>query len=138
GLLEAGVLPARDRQIADNLQAVAAARCPTRDRAQHHLGHEADQPLYLEDMQPAGARRIDPLGRLALGILVPVLVADALIASGAERPPAVLRRMPVAGEDHAADIRAHARVIERAIQLVDPLWPERVPHLGPVERHPPG
>jgi len=29
-------------------------------------------------------------------------------------------------------------VIERPIQLVDGAWPERIAHLGPVERHPHG
>ena len=39
-----------------------------------------------------------------LGVLVAVPAADALVAAGAERPAAVARRRPVAGEQHAADV----------------------------------
>ena len=39
---------------------------------------------------------------------------------------------------HAADVGAHARVVERDVQLVDRARPERVAHLRPVERDPHG
>ena len=47
-----------------------------------------------------------------VGVLVAVAAPDALIAAGAEGPAAVLRRRPVAGEQHAADVAGHAGVVE--------------------------
>ena len=52
----------------------------------------------------------------------------------AERPAAVFRRRAVAGEQDAADVGRHAGVIERGVQLVDRVRPERVADLGPIER----
>ena len=118
------------------MQAVAAARRPARHDADDDLRHEPDQALHLEDVQPAGARRVDRLRRVALGVAVPVAAADALVAAGAERPASVARRRAVAGDEHAPDVGAHARVVERTVELVDRLRPERVTHLGPVERDP--
>ena len=73
-----------------------------------------------------------PPGRAGL-VLVAEAAADALVAAGAEGPLAVLRARAVAGEEHAADVRRHARVLERAQQLVDGVRAERVEHVGPVE-----
>ena len=67
-------------------------------------------------------------------MLVAVLAAHPLVAAGAERPAAVLRAGAVAGEEHAADVGGQPGVLERGDQLVDGLRPERVAHLGPVER----
>src|SRR5699024_5956760 len=89
--------------------------------------------LHLEDVQATGARRIDLLGGLATGIAVAVPPADALIAARTERPAAVLRAGTVTGEDDRGDVRAHARMIEGAVQLVHRGRPERVAPLGPVE-----
>src|SRR5271154_6847235 len=58
-LLEPGVLPAGQSQVARRVQAVAAAGCPPIDQADDDLGHEADQPLDFEDVQPAGARYVN-------------------------------------------------------------------------------
>ena len=133
GLLEAGVLGARQGQVAHDVQAVPAARRPPRHDADHDLGHEPDQPLALEDVQAAGASRIDRVRRLSFGVLVAVLAADALIAAAAERPSAILRRRAVAGEQHAADVGRHARVVERGVELVDGVRAEGVADLRPVE-----
>ena len=59
GLLEAGVLGAGQRQVAHDVQAVPAAGRPARHDADHDLGHEPDQPLHLEDVQPPGPSRLD-------------------------------------------------------------------------------
>src|SRR3712207_7807900 len=56
-----------------------------------------------------------------------------LFRSGGEGPAAVLGARPVAGEQHDADPRVLARVVERAVELVDRLRPERVADLGTVE-----
>ena len=119
GLLEAGVLRAGDREVGDDVQAVPAAGRPARHHADHDLGHEPDEPLHLEDVQPTGAPGLDRVGGVALGVLVAVLAADALVAAAAERPAAVLRRRSVAGEQHAADVGAHPGVVERGVELVD-------------------
>ena len=49
-------------------------------------------------------------GALAFGVPVTVLAPNPLVAARAKRPPAVLRRRPVAGEQHAA----RRRVVMRA------------------------
>ena len=54
GLLEPGVLAAGQRQVAHHVQAVPAAGGPAVDQADDRLRHEPDQPLHLEDVQPAG------------------------------------------------------------------------------------
>ena len=134
GLLEPGVLGAGEREVAHHVQAVPAARRPARDDADDHLRHEPDQALHLEDVQSTGAAGIDRSAVVALGVLVAVLAADALVAARAERPAAVLRRRAVAGEQDASDVGRHAGVIERAVQLVDGVRAERVADLRPVER----
>ena len=49
------------------------------------------------------------------------------------QPPSFGAR-PVAGEQHDADARVLARVVERAVELVDRVRTEGVAHLRPVER----
>jgi hypothetical protein len=113
---------------------VAAARGPAGYDADDDLGHEADDALHLEDVQAPGSL-VGPRARRRV-VLVPVSSADALVAAAAEGPAAVLRARSVAGEQHHADAGVHAGVIECAGELVDRLGPERVAHLGPVERDP--
>ena len=131
-LLEDGVLLARERQVTHHVQAVPAAHGPARHHGDDHLGHEADQPLHLEDVKPAQAARVGLAGLVAL-VLVAVLAADALVSARAEGPPAVLGRGPVAGDEHAAHVGGHARMVERGVQLVHGPGAEGVAHLGPVE-----
>ena len=118
------------------MQAVPAAGRPPVDQADDDLGHEPDEPLHLQDVQPPGARRIDGLGGFTRGVLVAAAAADALIATGAERPAAVLGGGPVAGQQHHADVGRHPGMVEGAVQLVDGVRAKSVAHLGPVERHP--
>src|SRR4051794_15849812 len=127
GLLEPGVLGAGQRQVGDDVQAVPPSGGPARDDADDHLGHEPDQPLHLQDVQPAAG---------VLTVLVPVPAPHPLITAGAERPAAVLRAGAVAGEQHAADVGGQPGVLEDGQQLVDGLRTERVAHLGPVEGDP--
>ncbi len=133
GLLEACMLGRRQRQVADDVQAVPASDGPPGDDGDHDLGHDANQPLHLEDVQPAGAGRIDGVARLAGGVLVPGSPADPLVPARAECPAAIARRRSVTGEQYAADIGCHSRVVERAVQLVDGVRAERVAHLGPIK-----
>ena len=68
------------------MQAVPAARCPSGDQADHHLGHKPDEPLYLEDVQPPRPRWVDSLGCLTGGVLITAAPTNALIPTRAERP----------------------------------------------------
>src|SRR5665647_1870011 len=136
GLLEAAVLAAGDGQVGDHVQRVPATRGPAVDDRDDHLGHGADQPLHLQDVQPPRAGGVDRVRGVPLGIPVPVPAPDPLVAAGAERPAAVARARPVAGEQDGPDVGAHPRVVEHPVQLVDRVRAEGVAHLGPVERHP--
>ena len=139
GLLEAGVLAAGQRQVADDVQAVAAAGRPAVDHADDDLGHEADQPLALQDVQPAELGLVDGVGASRpVGVLVAGAAADPLVAAGAEGPLAVLLAGAVAGEEDAAHVAGRARVLEDPQQLVDGVRPEGVEHVGPVEGDPDG
>ena len=139
GLLEPGVLAAGEGQVAHHVQRVPATGCPAVDQADDGLGHEPDQSLHLEDVQPTGPRRVHRLGGVAGGVLVAAAAADALIAAGAERPAGRARRLAlargraVAGEQDDPDVGGAPGVVEDAVELVDGVRPERVAHLRPVE-----
>ena len=141
GLLEPAVLGAGEGQVADHVQGVPTAGRPAVDHADHDLGHEPDQPLALQDVQPAELGLVDvsrqarPPRRAGL-VQVARPAADPLVAAGAEGPLAVLLARAVAGEQDAADVARRARVLEDAQQLVDRVRPERVEHVGAVERDP--
>ena len=112
---------------------MAAARRPAGDHRDDPLGHEPDETLALQDVEPAGPGRVDRVGRLAAGVLVAGAAPDALVAAGAEGPAAVLRAGAVAGDEDAADVARRAGVVEGPVQLVDRVGPEGVPDLGAVE-----
>src|SRR5690606_571719 len=138
-LLETRMLAARDREVAHDVQRVAAARRPPGHERDDDLRHEADEALHLEDVQASRSHswlRSPRSGRLetSIAVLVPAAPADALVAARAERPAAVLRDGAVAGEQHDADARILARVVEGAREFVDRLRTEGVAHLRPVER----
>src|SRR4029079_19372290 len=82
GLLAPGVLGAGQGEVADDVQAVPAAGRPAGDDADDDLGHEADQPLRLQDAQPAELGLVDRGRGLALGVLVAGAAADPLVAAG--------------------------------------------------------
>ncbi len=86
GLLELAVLATGDRQVAHHVQAVPAADRPAIHHGDHDLGHEANQPLTLENVQTSEATEIGSAGSAL--VLVAVLAADALITAGAKRPAA--------------------------------------------------
>src|SRR5262245_56052788 len=98
-------------QVAHDMEAVAPAGGPSRHDTDDDLGHEPDEPLHLEDVEPPGTARIDRLRRLTLGIAVTVGPSDPLVPSRAEGPAAVSGRRPVAGEQHTAHPGTHPSVI---------------------------
>ena len=133
GLLEDGVFTRGDREITYDVQTVTSSDSPARNNGNHDLGHEPDEPLDFEYVEPAEARLIRLTGPL---ILIPVRASDPLIAAGAERPPAVLGRRAVSGEEYSSDVGGHPSVIECGLQLVDRVRTERISHLGTVECNP--
>src|SRR5699024_12451344 len=70
---------------------------------------------------------------VAGGVPIPGPAAEAPATTAAECPPAVLRGRSVAGQHDGADVRGAARVVERAVQLVDGVRADGVAHLRPVE-----
>src|SRR5690606_26219115 len=95
GLLEAGVLAGGDRQVAHDVEGVPAAGGPAAHRGDDDLRHGPDEALDLEDVEPAGAGRVDLLPALrglrqrvgVLGLVaVAVTAADALVPARAEGP----------------------------------------------------
>ena len=55
-------------EVRDDVQRVPAAGRPAVDQRDDDLRHRPDQPLHLEDVQAPGARRVDVVGGLALGV----------------------------------------------------------------------
>ena len=56
GLAKTGVFGAGEREVADNMQAVAAAGRPSRHNGDHYLRHEPDELLDLEYVEAAELR----------------------------------------------------------------------------------
>ena len=117
------------------MQAVSAAGRPPVDQADDDLGHEPDQALHLEDVQPPGASHVNRVRGVSACVLVAGAPANALIAAGAKRPTAVAWAGPVTSQQHHAHVGGHPGVVEHPVQLVDSVRPKGVAHLGPVERH---
>ena len=120
------------------MQRVPAAGRPAGHHGDHDLRHGADQPLHLEDVQPAPGgldpRRVHRVGRLA-GRRTGSRCGPGSAGRRRSRTPSrrPSRRRPVAGQQHAADVRRHPRVVEHPVELVDRVRPEGVAHLRPVE-----
>src|SRR5690625_6256679 len=86
---------------------------PTVDDGNNDLRAGANQALYLENMQPPGARGVDALGRFCIcvfGVAVAIAPTDALVAAGAKRPTAVFGAGTVARQYDRAGIRRQAGV----------------------------
>ena len=127
------MFPRGEREVTHDVQAVPSADSPAGNNGDHDLRHEADQPLDFEDVEPAEACLIRLAGAF---VLVAVCATDSLIAAGAERPPAVLGRGAVPGQEHGSDVRGHSGVVECGVQLVDGVRTEGIAHLGAVECDP--
>ena len=93
-------------------------------------------------MQASGARGVDLLAALRGGrlrvraldlVVVPVAASDPLVAAGAEGVSAVSRRGTVARQDDGRDRGGLARVVERAVQLVDGAGAEGVADVGAIK-----
>ena len=112
---------------------MAAACSPAGDEGDNDLGHGADEALHFQDVQSACACRVDAFCGVAAGVVVAVAAADALVATGAERPAAVLGGGAVAGEQYGAYVGGHAGVVEGAVEFVHGVRAECVADLGAVE-----
>ena len=100
------------------MQDVAAADRVSGDHRHHRLGEAADLDLEVQHVEPAGA----------VGIDVPIVAPDALIAARAKRLSAG------AGEDYNADVRVVARNLERLRHLEHGRRTKCVADLGAVDR----
>src|SRR5699024_2061938 len=105
-LFEARVFGRGNRQIADDMQAMASPGRPPGHDANDDLGHKPDESLALQNVQPRHFRWIDAVGCLAglagclVGgrVLIAGLSADALIAARTERPAAVFGTRSISGQ----------------------------------------
>src|SRR5215217_4851020 len=129
------MLRAGQAQVTHHMQAVAAAGGPAVHQCDHHLGHEADEPLDLQNVQPTHRCRTCVVWFVALRVRIAAPTPDPLITAAAECPATVLRRRPVAGQEHRAYVGRAPRVVECSVEFVDGMRPEGVTHLGSVERH---
>ena len=112
-----------DRQVADEVEDVAAADRVAGDHRDHRLRQAADLDLQVADVEAADAL----LGDLVVAD-VAVVAADPLVAAGAE---GLVAR---AGEDDRADLGVVAGRLEGVAELDQRLRPEGVADLGPVDR----
>ncbi len=140
GLLESRLLGRCDSQITNHMQRMPATSRPAIHQRDHHFWHEPDQPLHLQDVQPAtlGCRApgVHGVSSVAVGVLVTRASPDPLIATRAKSPPAIFGRGPIAGQQHAANIRTRPSVIECGVQLVHCLRTKCIAHLGSVKGDP--
>ena len=141
-LHEGRVLDGGDRQVRDHVEGVTAAGRPSGDGRDDDLRHRADEALDLQDVQATGARGVDLLAALRGGrlrvrsldfVAVAVAASNPLVAAGAEGIAAVACRRAVARQNHGRDRGGLARVVERAVQLVDRAGAEGVADVGAIE-----
>lgn len=134
------MLNRRNRQVAHDVEGVAATRRPSRYRGNNNLRHRPDEALHLKDVEPSGPLRVDRVARLRMFIrcltavvTVAIVTADPLVTTGAERPPAVLGRRAVAGQDDRTNVGGEPGVVECPVQFIDRLGTERVTDLGTIK-----
>ena len=126
-LAEAGVVGG-DRQVADDVEHVAAADRVAGDHRHDRLGQPAHLDVQIGDLEPPD-RLVPARGRrVGAGDVAAARSAHALVPARAERVRAF------AGQDHDADVEVLAGARERIRQLDHGLRAERVAHLGPVDR----
>ena len=117
GLAEPSVV-GRDREVAAQVQDVAAADRVSGHHREDRLGEASDLDLQVEHVQPTDALLVD----------VAVVSTDLLIAARGERVGAFAR------EDHDADLGVVARDLERRDQLLRRQGAEGVAHFRAVDR----
>jgi len=132
GLFEHGVFSGGEREVAHDMEAMTAADGPTGHDGDHHFGHESNESLHLQDVEPSESCDVTSLRSF---VLVAVRSANPLVTAGTERPAAILWRRTVSCEEHRANVGGHAGVVERRVQLIHGVRTERVTNLGPIERY---
>ena len=123
-LLEHGVLLARNRHVTDHMQAVASSYSPSRNDSNHHLVHETNLTLHIEDVETIHA----------VFTCVAGVGADVLISPAAKGPSAILRRRPLSCDQHHPNVLAFVAGDEGLPKLVHRLGREGIAHLRTVER----
>ena len=142
GLHERGMLTRSNREIAHNIQAVAATSCPTGNRCNNDLRHGADQALDLQNMKASRACGVNLLASLfhsrrglaALHlVVVAVFSSDPLVATRTEGITTVARGWPVSRQNNRSDIAGHSRVVQAAIELINGMWTERIANFWTIK-----
>ena len=110
GLAEAGVV-GRDREVADDVQDMAAADRVARDHRDDRLRQPPDLHVQVGHVEAPGDLVVAGLGGIGAGHVAALAAAHALVAAAAEGQRAL------AGEDDHADARVLARALERVDQL---------------------
>ena len=119
------------------MQAVPTTGRPAVDQRDHHLRHEADQPLHLEDVQPPeGRRRRRAVGVSPSAYWYPARPRIRWSPPLQNAQPPSFGDGPLPVSSTAADVGRHPGVVQRGVELVDGVRPERVAHLGSVEGDP--
>src|SRR5699024_9037396 len=110
---------------------------PAIDHGNNYFGHGANQTLYFQDVQAAAfdflTCGIDCIGGFTFGVAVAGAAADALVAAGAKCPAAIFFTRAIAGEQHCANIRGTARVVEYAVELIDGVRAKSIADLRTVK-----
>ena len=107
-----------DREVADEVQHVAAADRVAGHHRHHRLGQPADLHVQVGDVEAPDARAARDVAGVA---------AHALVAAGAERVRAL------AGQHDHADLAVLARLVQRVGDLDQRLGPERVADLRAID-----
>jgi len=112
-----------DRQIADEVQHVAATDRVARDHRHDRLRQAADLDVQIGHMEAANSG-LRGSGLNLLVVQVSGVAPHALVAPRAEGV------WTLAGEHDHTDLCVLARILQGSRDLDDRLWPERVAHLG--------
>ena len=128
------MLTTGNSEIAHHVQAVPATHRPARHHADDYLGHESNQALHFQNVEASGARRVDAAGIGAVGVLVAVLAANALVSTATKCPAPIFWRWAVAREQHTPNVGALASMVECGEQFINRLRAKCVTHLWPIER----
>ena len=118
------MLLAGQGHVAHDVQAVPAAHGPSWHHGDHHLVHEADLALDVQDVES-----VDPVLAFVAGV-----GPDILIATAAERPAPVLGRRAFSCDENDADVLALVASDQRLPKLIHGLGRECIPYFGAVER----
>ena len=141
------MFPARHGKVGHHHEGVPAPGGPAGDGGNDRFGSGAHEPLYLEDVQPAELALLDAFltcrgGQVVVGgtlrrlVLVASRPPNALVATRAERVPAVLGGGAVGGEDDGSHVGRTPCDVQATVELVNGVRTEGIAQAGSVEGDP--